>query len=74
MFLHGTFRVSDLSAGGFDKGTTFVHIRTGEKCIVDANGTARMVFPGRNKKRGKKLVFVKPVKRVIGSGGANATL
>ena len=74
MFLRSTFRVSDLSAGGFDQGTTFVHIRTGETCVVGVEAIARKVFREKARKRRRKMLIVKPVNRVTGNGGANAIL
>jgi len=81
MFLNGTFRESDLSAGGFDQGTIFVNARTGEKRIANADGVARKGQRGKPKgQRGKpkglrkKLMQVKPVKKGTGSGGTHAVL
>ena len=75
-FLHRTFRVSDLSAGGFDEGTTFVHIHTGEKRVVGADGILRKVSNGKEKviKRREKMTFERSAKRVVGTGGAHAVL
>ena len=74
MFQNSTFRVCDLSAGGFDLGTTFIHIRTGETCVVGADGIIHKVSHEKTRRRRKKIVFVKPAKQVIGSGGTNAVL
>ncbi len=76
MFLQRTFRVSDLIAGGFDEGTIFTHIQTGEKCVVGADGILRKVSNGKEKviRRRKKMTFERSAKRVIGSGGAHAVL
>ena len=49
MFLHHTFRASDLSAGGFDQGTTFIHIHTGEKRVVGADGILRKLHNEKEK-------------------------
>jgi hypothetical protein len=43
MFLGSVFRATDLDAGGFDEGTMFINLRTGEERIVDADGIARKV-------------------------------
>ena len=53
MFMNGIFRESDLSAGGFEQGTIFTHIRTGEQRIADAYGIAQKA--NRIKRRKKKL-------------------
>ena len=76
MFLHRTFRVSDLGAGGFDEGTIFTHIQTGEKRVVGADGILRKVSNGKEKvsRRRKKMTFEKSTKRVTGSGSAHAVL
>ncbi len=74
MFLNGTFRESDLSAGGFDQGTIFVNARTGEKRIANADGVARKGQRGKPKGLRKKLMQVKPVKKGTGSGGTHAVL
>ena len=72
MFLHRSFRVSDLSAGGFDQGTTFIHIHTGEKRMVGADGILRKMNNGKEKVRrhGKKTEFEKSAQH----GGAHAVL
>ena len=72
MFLHRSFRVSDLSAGGFDQGTTFIHIHTGEKRVVGADGILRRMKNGKEKvsRRRKKMEFEKSTQR----GGAHAVL
>lgn len=38
LFIGNLFRFVDLKAGGFDPGTTFQHISTGEQHITDMNG------------------------------------
>ena len=72
MFLHRTFRVSDLSAGGFDEGTIFTHIYTGEKRVVGADGILRRMKNGKEKvsRCRKKMEFEKSDRR----GGAHAVL
>ena len=41
LFTGNLFRLVDLKAGGFDAGTVFEHIRTGERRVSGANGIAR---------------------------------
>jgi hypothetical protein len=75
MFLNGTFRLSDMQAGGFDKRTIFTHIYTGERRYVDAHGILRKMKMRNG--RGKKKVgrgSVKPGRREAGSGGTHAIL
>ena len=76
IFLHRSFRVSDLGAGGFDEGTIFTHIYTGEKRVVGADGILRKMSNGKEKasRRREKMAFERSTKRVIGSGGAHAVL
>ena len=76
MFLHRTFRVSDLGTGGFDEGTIFTHIYTGEKRVVGADGILRKLYNEKEKtgKRRKKMTYERSAKRVIGTGGAHAVL
>jgi len=73
MFMNGIFRESDLSAGGFEQGTTFTHIRTGEQRIADANGVAQKAHR-KLKEQKKKIAVVKPSKRIAGTGGTHAIL
>jgi hypothetical protein len=75
MFLNGTFRLSDMQAGGFDQRTIFTHIDTGERRYVDANGVL-WKMKMRNGKGKKKVArkLVKPAKREAGSGGTHAIL
>ncbi len=75
MFLNGTFRLSDMQAGGFDQRTIFTHINTGERRYVDANGVLRKMKM-RNGKGKNKVArkLVKPAKREAGSGGTHAVL
>jgi hypothetical protein len=68
-FLQRAFRVSDLGAGGFDEGTIFTHIQTGEKRVVGTDGILRKVS-----RRREKMTFERSAKRAIGSGGAHAVL
>ena len=72
MFLHRTFRVSDLSAGGFDEGTIFTHIYTGEKRVIGADGILRRMNNGKERvsRRRKKMEFEKSIQL----GGAHAVL
>ncbi len=76
MFLHRTFRVSDLGAGGFDEGTVFTHIYTGEKRVVGADGILRKINNKKEKlrRRRKKVTFESSAKHVIDIGGAHAVL
>ena len=76
MFLNGVFRVNDLMAGGFDEGTVFTHIGTGEKRVVGADGVLRKLHKEKMGRRGSRhrVMCVKPVKSVIGTGGASAIL
>lgn len=46
-FLSAQFRTMDLAAGGFDLGTTFEHIKTGERRVADHAGIARAIKPSR---------------------------
>ncbi len=73
-FLNGAFRESDLIAGGFDPGTIFVNVRTGEKRIADVNGVARKAQNRKPKGLRKKLMQAKPSKKETGSGGTHAVL
>ncbi len=41
LFTGNLFRLIDLKAGGFDCGTVFEHIRTGERRTTGLNGIAR---------------------------------
>lgn len=41
LFTGNLFRLIDLKAGGFDPGTVFEHIRSGERRMADGNGIAR---------------------------------
>ena len=72
IFLHRTFRASDLGAGGFDEGTIFTHIYTGEKRVIGADGILRRMNNGKEKvsRRRKKIEFEKLIQR----GGAHAVL
>jgi hypothetical protein len=70
MFLQRIFRVSDLGAGGFDEGTIFTHIQTGEKRVVGADGILRKMNNGKEKVRREKMAFEKSTQR----GGAHAVL
>ncbi len=74
MFQNSSFRVSDLSAGDFDLGTTFIHICTGKKPIVGADSIARKVFHKRARRHRKNMAVVKTTERAVGGGGANAAL
>jgi hypothetical protein len=76
MFLHRTFRKSDLNAGGFDQGTTFIHIHTGEKRVVGADGILRKAHNKKEsvRRRSKKMTFERSAKRVNGTGSAHAVL
>jgi hypothetical protein len=78
MFLNGVFRVNDLMAGGFDEGTIFTHIGTGERRVVGADGVLRKMNNGKEKVRRHrnrhKVICVKPIKPVVGNRGTNAIL
>ena len=41
LFTGNLFRLVDLEAGGFDPGTVFEHIRTGERRVAGVDGTTR---------------------------------
>jgi hypothetical protein len=76
IFLQRTFRVSDLGAGGFDEGTIFTHIHTGEKRVVVTDGTLRKIHTKKEKvrRRRKKTTFERSAKRVNGTGSVHAVL
>ena len=61
MFLNRVFRRTDLNCGGFDEGTIFTHVRSGQKMVVGADG-----FP---RKLPEKKTFAKPT---LKTGGASA--
>ncbi|HRJ59056.1 MAG TPA: hypothetical protein PLV64_22415 [Anaerolineales bacterium] len=46
-FLSAQFRTVDLISGGFDQGTIFQHIKTGERRVTDRTGIARAIQPAR---------------------------
>ena len=78
MFLNGVFRVNDLMAGGFDEGTIFTHIGTGERRVVGVDGVLRKMNNEKEKVRRHRnrheVICVKPIKPVVGNRGPNAIL
>ena len=60
-FRSGIFRLSDVLAGGFDPGTTFVHVHDRRlKYVVNEMGVARKVIAQKRGKAKPKRVILIP--------------
>lgn len=70
MFLNSAFRTTDLSAGGFDENTIFVHQQTGEKRIVDSTGCVKL--PKRIQKKKRRVIHLPLVKQGNQNNNGNA--